>query len=67
MVGEQHIDEAMLRNFADGKLTQDEDIAVEQHLLFCSGLCLAFLDSLPNAFEAVMAAIARRHRPGRKW
>jgi hypothetical protein len=67
MVDERHIDEATLRDFADGKLTQDQDIAVEDHLLSCSGRCLAYLDSLPDPFEAVMRAIWRRHQPGRRW
>lgn len=67
MVEETHIDEGTLRDFADGRLTPDQDVAVEDHLLTCSGRCLAYLDSLPNPLEAVMRAIARRHRPGRRW
>jgi hypothetical protein len=73
-VGEQtwaggHPSEETLRDFADGKLDQDGDIAVEEHLMFhCPDLrCCHYLDSLPNPFQAVMRAIWRRHRPGRRW
>ncbi len=63
-----HPTEQTLRDFADGKLGQGGDVAVEDHLLFhCPDLrCCKYLDSLPNPFEAVMRAIERRHAPGRR-
>jgi hypothetical protein len=73
-VGEQgwgggHPSEETLRAFADGELGQDGDIAIEEHLMFdCpDGRCCRVLDSFPNAIDAVLRAIARRHRPGRRW
>jgi hypothetical protein len=63
-----HPSEETLRGFADGKLGQDGDVAVEEHLMFgCPDLrCCRYLDSLPNPIDAVMRAIARRYAPGRR-
>ncbi len=66
-MSDQHIDEGTLRAFSDGRLSDDEDQAVFDHLLFCEGPCLEYLDSLPDAQAAVFRAILRRHRPGREW
>lgn len=66
-MSDQHIDEGTLRAFSDGRLSEDEDQAVFDHILFCDGRCLAYLDSLSDAQAAVFRAIQRRHRPGRRW
>lgn len=63
---EAHCDRKTLKDFAGGRLPDREDEAVLEHLLACSGSCLAFLDSLPNPHQAVLRAIDRRHRPGRR-
>lgn len=63
---EAHHDHETLKDFADGRLPDDLDEAVIEHLMACSGSCLAFLDSLPNPHQAVLRAISRRHRPGRR-
>lgn len=62
-----HPTEQTLRDFADGKLNEAGDVEIEEHLMFdCDLRCCHYLDSLPNPFEAVMRAIERRHRPGRR-
>lgn len=63
---EAHRDQQTLKDFADGRLPDREDEAVIEHLLACSGACLAFLDGLPNPHKAVLRAISRRYRPGRR-
>lgn len=63
---EAHYNDKTLKDFADGRLPDQEDEAVIEYLLACSGSCLAFLDSLPSPHQAVLRAISRRYRPGRR-
>lgn len=57
-----------LRDFADGKLTTEAEVAIETHLsLKCpSGRCHRVLHKLPNAIDALLRAAARRHRAARR-
>lgn len=48
---EAHHDHKTLKDFADGRLPDREDEAVIEHLMACSGSCLAFLDSLPDPHQ----------------
>ena len=57
--GDGHPTDRTLRAYAAGRLTPPGDEVVVRHILVCDR-CLAFLDSLPGAFVAALAAIRRR-------
>ncbi len=62
-----HPNQETLRGFADGELTDGEDVAIEEHLMFdCDRQCCKLLHSFPNAIDAVLRDIARRYRPKRR-
>jgi len=63
-----HPNKETLRAFADGGLADEQDVAIEEHLMFgCDGRCCKVLHALPNAVDAFLRAVARRHRPGWRW
>jgi hypothetical protein len=63
-----HPNKETLRAFADGELADEQDVAIEEHLMFaCDGRCCKVLHAFPNAIDAVLRAAARRYRPGRRW
>lgn len=66
--GGGHPSEAALRDFADGALTDEQELAVEGHLFFhCpDGHCCRVLHRFPNAIDAVLRAAARSRRAGRR-
>lgn len=61
-----HPTAAALRDFANGKLPAEAEVAVEGHLIFeCpAGHCHRVLHRFPNAIDALLRAAARRHRVG---
>lgn len=67
--GGGHPGEGTLKDFADGVLADEQEVAVEDHLMFhCpEGHCCRVLHTFPNAIDAVLRAAARHCRDGQRW